>query len=38
MTELSIIVPVKDEEEAIGPFLARVVPVLDALEIRRRQA
>ena len=28
---LSVIVPVKDEEEAIGPFVARVGPVLDGL-------
>jgi glycosyltransferase involved in cell wall biosynthesis len=32
MTELSIIVPVKDEEEAIGPFLIRVRAVLDKLD------
>lgn len=31
MTELSIIVPVKDEEEAIGPFLARVVPLVEKI-------
>jgi glycosyltransferase involved in cell wall biosynthesis len=31
MTELSIIVPVKNEEEAIGPFLTRVRAVLDKL-------
>ena len=30
--ELSLVVPVKDEETAIGPFLARVVPVLAALD------
>ncbi len=30
--ELSLVVPVKDEETAIGPFLARVVPVLEALD------
>lgn len=29
--ELSLIVPVKDEEEAIGPFVARVAPILDRL-------
>lgn len=29
--ELSLIVPVKDEEVAIGPFLARVTPILDGL-------
>ena len=28
---LSVIVPVKDEEEAIGPFVARVGPLLDRL-------
>jgi polyisoprenyl-phosphate glycosyltransferase len=28
---LSLIVPVKDEEEAIGPFVDRVVPLLDRL-------
>jgi len=28
---ISVIVPVKDEEQAIQPFLARVGPVLDAL-------
>lgn len=30
--ELSIVVPVKDEEVAIGPFLARVIPVLEAID------
>lgn len=29
--ELSLIVPVKDEEAAIEPFLARVTPILDRL-------
>ncbi|MEO5808861.1 MAG: glycosyltransferase family 2 protein [Sphingomicrobium sp.] len=29
--ELSLIVPVKDEEEAIGAFLARVVPIITAI-------
>lgn len=29
--ELSIVVPVKDEEEAIGHFLARMTPLLDGL-------
>ena len=29
--ELSLIVPVKDEEEAIAPFVARVAPILDRL-------
>jgi glycosyltransferase involved in cell wall biosynthesis len=28
---LSLIAPVKDEEEAIAPFLARVAPILDGL-------
>jgi polyisoprenyl-phosphate glycosyltransferase len=28
---LTLIAPVKDEEEAIAPFLARVVPILDGL-------
>ncbi|HWT12185.1 MAG TPA: glycosyltransferase family 2 protein [Allosphingosinicella sp.] len=28
---LSLIVPVKDEEEAIAPFVARVAPILDGL-------
>ncbi len=28
---VSIIVPVKDEEEAIAPFVARVAPILDGL-------
>jgi polyisoprenyl-phosphate glycosyltransferase len=28
---LSVIVPVKDEEQAIGPFVARVAPILDGL-------
>ena len=32
MVELTLIVPVKDEEEAIGPFLARVVPTLSAID------
>ena len=30
--ELSLVVPVKDEEKAIAPFLARVVAVLEAIE------
>ena len=30
--ELSLVVPVKDEEEAIGPCLARVIPVLETLD------
>src|SRR5918997_4298029 len=29
---LSLIVPVKDEEEAIAPFVARVAPILEGLE------
>jgi glycosyltransferase involved in cell wall biosynthesis len=31
LVELSVIVPVKDEEEAIAPFVDRVAPVLDRL-------
>ena len=31
VVEFTLIIPVKDEEEAIGPCLARVVPVLEAL-------
>lgn len=31
-TEFTLIVPVKDEEEAIGPCLARVIPVLEAID------
>ena len=30
-TQLTVIVPVKDEEEAIAPFVARVAPILDGL-------
>jgi len=30
--EFTLIIPVKDEEEAIGPCLARVIPVLEAIE------
>ena len=30
--ELSLVIPVKDEEEAIGVFVARVVPILEALD------
>lgn len=30
--ELSLIIPVKDEEAAIGPCLARVVPVIQAMD------
>jgi glycosyltransferase involved in cell wall biosynthesis len=33
---LSLIVPVKDEEVAIQPFLARVVPILEALEAQEK--
>jgi hypothetical protein len=29
--QLSIIAPVKDEEQAIGPFVERVGPILDRL-------
>ena len=29
--ELSLIIPVKDEETAVGPCLARVIPVLEAM-------
>lgn len=32
LAELSIIVPVKDEEEAIGPFLTRVIPLLEGFD------
>ena len=30
--EFSLIIPVKDEEAAIGPCLARVVPILEAID------
>jgi glycosyltransferase involved in cell wall biosynthesis len=30
--ELSLVIPVKDEEAAIGPCLARVIPVLEAMD------
>ncbi len=30
--ELSLVIPVKDEEEAISAFLARVVPMVEALD------
>ena len=30
--ELSLVIPVKDEEEAIGVFISRVVPILEALD------
>jgi glycosyltransferase involved in cell wall biosynthesis len=29
--QLSVIVPVKDEEDAVGPFVARVAPILERL-------
>ena len=32
MVELSLIIPVKDEEVAVGPCLARVIPVLEAMD------
>ena len=32
MTVLSIIVPVKDEEDSIAPFIARVIPVLRTVD------
>jgi len=32
MVELSLVIPVKDEEEAIGVFITRVVPILEALD------
>jgi glycosyltransferase involved in cell wall biosynthesis len=31
MVELSLVIPVKDEEAAIGPCLARVIPILEAM-------
>ena len=30
--EFTLIIPVKDEEDAIGPCLARVIPVLEAID------
>ena len=30
---VSVIIPVKDEEDAVAPFLARVVPILDRLPL-----
>ncbi len=30
-TELTLIIPVKDEEDAIGPCLKRVIPVLEGM-------
>jgi glycosyltransferase involved in cell wall biosynthesis len=30
--EFTLIIPVKDEEEAVGPCLARVIPVLEAID------
>jgi polyisoprenyl-phosphate glycosyltransferase len=35
---LTVIVPVKDEEEAIAPFVARVAPILDGLFPGEREA
>ncbi len=32
MVELSIVVPVKDEEAAVGPCLARLLPVIEAID------
>ena len=32
VVELSLVMPVKDEEAAIGPCLARVIPVLEAMD------
>ena len=32
MPILTILVPVMNEEEAIAPFVARVAPILDALD------
>ena len=32
MVELTLVIPVKDEEAAIGPCLQRVVPVLEAID------
>ncbi len=32
MIELSLVVPVKDEEEAINGFVTRVVPIIEALD------
>ena len=31
VVELSLVIPVKDEEAAIGPCLAQVIPVLEAM-------
>jgi glycosyltransferase involved in cell wall biosynthesis len=31
-TELTLIIPVKDEEDAIGPCLKRVIPVLEGMD------
>ena len=30
--ELTLIVPVKDEEEAIAPFVEQVVPIIEAID------
>ena len=32
MVELSLVMPVKDEEAAIGPCLARLIPVIEAMD------
>jgi glycosyltransferase involved in cell wall biosynthesis len=32
MVEFSLVIPVKDEEAAIGPCLARVIPVLEGMD------
>ena len=32
MVELSLVIPVKDEEAAIGPCLARLIPVLERMD------
>jgi len=32
MVEFSLVIPVKDEETAIGPCLARVIPVLESID------
>ena len=32
IVELSLVMPVKDEEAAIGPALARIIPVLEAMD------
>jgi glycosyltransferase involved in cell wall biosynthesis len=30
--ELTIVIPVKDEQDAVGPFVARIVPVIEAID------